>query len=65
LDAIKAREEDLLKAQTDPATKIRPDVKEILLDTFHTDEVSSWFLSQVLKIDIYILNTKFHFLIII
>ena len=65
LDAIKAREEHLLKAQTDPATKIRPDVKEILLDTYHTDEVSSWFISKVLKLDIYISNTKLHYLIII
>ena len=44
---MKARDEDLLKAQTDPATKIRPDVQEILLDTFHTDEVSSCYLSQI------------------
>ena len=40
LDAIKAREADILKAQTDPTTQIRPDVKQIMLDCFHTDEVS-------------------------
>ena len=45
LDAIKGREADILKAQTDPSIQIRPDVKQVMLDCFHTDEVSSYLLN--------------------
>ena len=40
---MKQREEEIEQAQTDPATKIRPCIKEVLKNTWHSDEVNSKF----------------------